>query len=544
MNKLAFPALLVFPALLAFCGFCVPGAQGAGQSCEELAQLALPNATVTSAQTVAAGSFTPPPNLAPWLSGDPGFYKTLPAFCRVQVQDKPTADSDIKIEVWMPSSGWNGKFRGQGNGGFAGEIAYGALGLAVQQGYATAATDTGHAAAGTDASWALGHPEKIADFGYRAIHEMTVIGKSVTKAFYGNALQHAYFANCSNGGRQALMEVQRYPADYDGVIAGAPANFWTHLLGNALYNAQVTTLEPGSYIPMNKIPAIAKAVNAACDAQDGVADGVLNDPRKCHFDAANMLCKSGDSDSCLTAPQVTTLGKLYEGSRFSNGEQIFPGYLPGAEDGPGGWGPWITGPAPGQSLLFAFGVGFFSDMQYEQKDWDYKKASVEEAVHAADKKLASLLNATHTNLKPFESHGGKLIIFHGWDDAAISALNSINYYNAVVSKMGQKTADSFLRLYMVPGMQHCSGGPGTDVFGEFGFATANDPQHNMYVALENWVEKGTPPSSIIAAKLNGPGPGASVTMTRPLCVYPQAAKYKGSGDSNDAANFVCAAPEK
>jgi hypothetical protein len=514
----------------------------APQSCEQLAQLSLPNATVASAQIVPAGGFTPPANLARWLSGDPAFYKQLAPFCRVLIDDKPTADSDIKIEVWLPVTGWNGKFRGQGNGGFAGEIGYGAMGIAVQQGYATAATDTGHAAEGTDASWALGHPEKVVDFAYRGIHEMTAVGKAVTKAFYGDALQHAYFSNCSNGGRQALMEVQRYPADYDGVIAGAPANYWTHLLGGALYNQQATTIDPASYIPISKVPAIAKAVNAACDAQDGVTDGVLNDPRKCHFDPASMLCKSGDGDSCLTQPQVATLKKLYEGSRFSNGQQIFPGYLPGAEDGQGGWGLWITGPAPRKSLMFAFGVGFFANMQYEQKDWDYAKANVDEAVHAADQKFGNVLNAMETNLKPFEAHGGKLIVYHGWDDAAISALNTINYYNGVVAKMGQQEADSFLRLYMVPGMQHCAGGPGTDVFGAYGFATAKDPQHNMYTALEQWVEKGTAPSSIVAAHLSNPEPGAAPTMTRPLCVYPQVAKYKGSGDTNDAANFVCAAP--
>jgi Tannase and feruloyl esterase len=531
-------------ALLAVSSALVPVARAAGQSCEQLAQLALPNATVTSAQTVAAGAFAPPANLTPWLSGDPHFYSTLPVFCRVQVTDKPSVDSDIKIEVWLPSGGWNGKFRGQGNGGFAGEIDYRSLGVALQQGYATAATDTGHAGIGPDGSWALGHPEKIVDFAHRAIHDMTVIGKSSAAAFYGEAPQHAYFSNCSNGGRQALMEVQRYPDDYDGVIAGAPANYWTHLLGGALYNAQATTLDPASYIPITKIPAIATAVNAACDAQDGVADGVVNDPPKCHFEPASMLCKSGDSDSCLTQPQIVALKKLYEGARFSNGQEIFPGYLPGAEDGPAGWGLWITGQAPGQGLIFAFGIGFFANMQYDQKDWDYKKANVDEAVRAADKKFARVFNATDSNLKPFSSHGGKLIMYHGWNDAAISAWNSINYYNSVVSKMGKKDADSFLRLYMVPGMQHCAAGPGTDVFGEFGFATANDPQHNMYLALENWVEKGTPPGNFVAAHLSSPPPKATVSMTRPLCAYPLVAKYKGSGDSKDAANFVCAAPQK
>ena len=323
-------------SFLAVSGAIVPCAHAAGQSCEQLAQLALPNTKITSAQTVAAGAFAPPANMAPWLAGDPSFYKRLPAFCRVIAEDKPTADSYIKIEVWMPSSGWNGKFRGQGNGGFAGEIDYRALAFAVLQGYASAATDTGHAAEGTNATWALGHPEKIVDFAYRAIHEMTVVGKATVKAFYGDAPQHSYFANCSNGGRQALMEAQRYPEDYDGILAGAPANYWTHLLSSALYDAQTTTSDPASYIPMNKIPTIAKAVNAACDAKDGVTDGILNDPRQCHFDPASLLCKAVATDdpvnSCLTQPQVTALNKLYEGAHDSKGKEIFPGFLPGGED--------------------------------------------------------------------------------------------------------------------------------------------------------------------------------------------------------------------
>jgi feruloyl esterase len=539
-------------AFLAVSGTFVPCAQAVGaglappaaapQSCEQLAQLALPDTKITSAQTVAAGAFAPPANTTPWLAGDPNFYKGLPAFCRVTAVAKPAPDSDIKIEVWMPSSEWNGKFRGQGNGGFAGEIDYHTLGLAVAQGYASAATDTGHAANGGDASWALGHPEKIIDFAYRAIHQMTVVGKATVKAFYGDAPQHSYFANCSNGGRQALMEAQRYPEDYDGILAGAPANYWTHLLSSALYNAQTTTLDPASYIPTGKIPAIAKAVNAACDAKDGVADGILNDPRQCHFDPAILLCKEADSNACLTQPQVTTLKKLYQGAHDSKGQEIFPGFVPGGEDGQGGWGLWITGPAPGKALLFVFGGGFFSDMVYDKADWDYKKANLDEAVAAADKKLASVLNATDTNLKPFESRGGKLIIYHGWNDSGISPLNTINYYESVQNKMGKQEADSFLRLYMVPGMQHCGGGPGPDVFGQMGFSTSNDPQHNIYLALEQWVEKGSAPSTVIATKQAGEGATAVVKMTRPLCAYPQVAKYKGSGDTNDAANFTCGAP--
>ncbi|MHB8503334.1 MAG: tannase/feruloyl esterase family alpha/beta hydrolase, partial [Candidatus Acidiferrales bacterium] len=354
MNK------FVVVALMAVSEAFVPGARAAGQICEQLAQLALPNTKITSAQPIAAGAFAPPASMARWIAGDPSMFKRLPAFCRVMAEAKPSADSDIKIEVWMPASGWNGKFRGQGNGGFAGEIDYRTLGLAVVQGYASAATDTGHAADGTDAGWALGHPEKIVDFAYRAIHEMTMVGKAMVKAFYGDGPQHSYFANCSNGGRQALMEAQRYPEDYDGILAGAPANYWTHLLSSALWDAQATTLDPASYIPASKVPTIARAVNAACDAKDGVADGVLNDPRQCRFDPASLLCKAADSDACLTQPQVTTLKKLYQGAHDSKGREIFPGFMPGGEEGPGGWALWITGPRPGKGLLFAFDDGFFS----------------------------------------------------------------------------------------------------------------------------------------------------------------------------------------
>jgi len=514
-------------------------------SCESLARLQLTEAKVISAQNVAAGAFTPPANVTPWLAGDPSFYKKLPAFCRVMVEATPSADSNIKIEVWMPASekgagGWNRKLLGQGNGGFAGEIGYGGLGIGMLQGYATVGTDTGHSAGGTDASWALGHPEKVTDFGYRGIHKMTEIAKAVIKAYYGDKLQHSYFEGCSNGGRQALMEAQRFPEDYDGILAGAPANFWTHLLTKALADAQATTVDPASYVPASKLPAIAQAVDAACDSQDGVADSILNDPRQCHFDPATMLCKEGDSEKCLTAAQVTTLKKLYTGPRDSRGREIFPGYLPGAEEGPGGWSTWITGMAPGKSLLFAFSGGYFSNIVYEKPGWNYKETTPEEALKMADEKTAKLLNATDADISVFKARGGKLILYHGWNDPAISALNTVNYYNEVVSKMGGDEAQAFLRLYMVPGMQHCGGGPGPDSFGQFG-AGAKDALHNVKLALEQWVERGIAPSAIIATKYENGDASKGLKMTRPLCVYPQVAKYKGSGDSNDAANFSCVA---
>jgi feruloyl esterase len=531
---------LVFPFLAALWITGVFGqTTGAAQgSCDSFAQLALPNTKITLAQSVPAGAFTPP-SAANFMPGMPASYKDVPAFCRVAAEVSPTADSAIKLEVWMPASGWNGKYQGQGNGGFAGMIGYPALGAAIKRGYATAGTDTGHT--GGDAAWALGHPEKVIDFGYRGINEMTLKAKAIIKAFYGDPPQHSYFASCSDGGREALMEAQRFPEDYDGILAGAPANFWTHLLVEAMWVNQATTLDQASYIPAGKLPAIGAAVLAACDAQDGVADGILNDPRQCHFDPATLLCKGADSTGCLTAPQVAALEKIYAGPHDSAGHQLFPGYMPGAEEGPGGWAAWITGAAPGRSLLSFFGTQFFSDMVYEQAAWDDKTFNVEQATKLADAKTARALNATDPNLKPFTARGGKLIMYHGWSDAAIPAPNTIDYYNSVVATLGQRATDSFLRLFMAPGMQHCGGGPGPNSFGQGANSPPYDPEHNIYIALEQWVEKGVAPSKIIATKyVNDFDLAQGVKMTRPLCTYPQVAKYKGAGDTNDAANFVCA----
>lgn len=511
-----------------------------GTDCEKLSSLAIDKTTITLAKMEAAGTFVGPP--APFSGVDiSALYKSLPAFCRVVADAKPTSDSDIKIEVWLPAAGWNGKLQGIGNGGFAGLIDAMQLAGALKAGYASTATDTGHSGSPIDAAWALGHPEKIADFGHRGIHEMTRVAKAVVQAYYGKAVQRSFFAGCSDGGREALMEAQRYPEDYDGILAGAPANYWTALLSTAAYDTQVLTLDAASFIPPKKIPAIAAAVNAACDEQDGVKDGVLNDPRQCKFDPATVECKAGEeSDKCLSAAQVTALKKLYEGTPDSKGHIVYPGYLPGAEEGPGGWGLWITGPAPAKSLMAFFGNGYFSDMVFDKPDWDYKTFNVDAGLKAATEKTAQALNATDADLKAFKARGGRLILYHGWNDPAISALNTINYYESVLAKMGAKNVGSFARLYMAPGVQHCGSGPGPDSFGQVGELTYDDATHSMNAALIGWVEKGVAPSTIIASKFEGED-RTHAKMTRPLCPYPQAAKYKGSGDPNDAANFSCTA---
>jgi hypothetical protein len=481
-------------------------------TCESLASsLANARTAITVAAAVPAGAFTPPGGQA---------IANLPAFCRVQGSLRPSSDSDIQFEVWMPASGWNGKFQGVGNGGFAGAISYGQLAMALRKGYATAGTDTGHRAAGTDAAWALGHPEKVVDFGHRAIHETALTAKAAIAAFYGEAPKRSYFNSCSNGGRQALMEAQRYPGDYDGIVAGAPANYWTHLISNSVWVANAMT---DGYIPPSKLPAIETAAVAACDTKDGVKDGVIDSPDRCDFKPATLLCKAADSDACLTAAQVAGLEKVLGGIRGAKG-RIYPGFVVGGMPGAGGWAEWITGPTPGRSLAYAFGNSFFSSIVYGDKAWDYRSFNPDRDTKKADDEWAAALNATDPDLSKFKARGGKLILYHGWSDAAITPLNAIDYYRSVKDPRG------FVELFMVPGMGHCGGGPGPNNFGQGTVGASGDAEHDVNAAIERWVEQGTAPARLIATR-----PGRS----RPLCPWPQTARYKGSGSTDDAANFEC-----
>jgi hypothetical protein len=513
---------------------CAVPALYAGTACETLATLTLPHTSITAAEARPAGDFAP-------AEGAP--IHNLPAFCRVAGAIKPSEDSDIRFEVWMPASGWNGKLQGVGNGGFAGALSLGGLADGVIHGYAAATTDTGHQAGGVDGRWALHHPEKVIDFGYRAIHETTVAAKAIISRFYGEAPRRSYFSSCSNGGRQALMEAQRYPADYDGIIAGAPANYWTHLLAMAAYNVKATLNTPADYIPASKLPAIQAAALAACDGLDRVKDGVIENPGQCHFDPSPLLCKEADSDACLTAPQLAALQKLYSGPKNSKGERTFPGYSPGGEAEPGGWSAWITGAKPETAAMYLFGTQFFKNMVFDNPDWQYRTFDLDRDSKAADDKTAAMLNATDPDLSAFRKRGGKLIMYHGWSDAAIPPTNAIDYYRSVVAKMGGADVEGFVRLYMVPGMQHCGGGSGPNSFGQGGTPSA-DRQHDMDAALEAWVEQGTAPAQIIASKYKNPADKTSaVVRTRPLCPYPQVASWTGSGSTDDAASFVCAAPK-
>jgi Tannase and feruloyl esterase len=497
--------------------------------------LKLPKTIVLSAEQSPAGTFMAPGTRPERVS----LYQRLPAFCRVVASVETAPQNQLQIEVWMPANNWNGRYLGRGNGGFAGSVSYDQMAGAIEHRYATAGTDTGHSGRATDASWALHHPEKIADFGYRAIHQMTETAKAVIAAFYGQPEKHAYFESCSDGGREALMEAQRFPADYEGIIAGAPANSWTRMLAAGIEVNERVLASPANVVPPSKIPAISEAVLAACDSLDGLKDGIVNDPTKCRFDPQTLLCKGTESDACLTAPEIATLKRIYSGQRDANGQTEFPGLLPGAETGRGGWDGWVLNANPGQSEGFRYLNGFFRDMVYNDPAWTSRNQTFSSALAKADATVGSSLNAVDPNLRPFAQHGGKLILYHGWNDPAIPALNSVNYFNSVVKTLGAAATDKFVRLYMVPGMQHCVGGPGATYFGQFGLATEGGWKDGIISILEQWVENGTAPAAITATKYVDDTPAKGVQMTRPLCPYPESVKYNGSGDPNRAASFSC-----
>jgi feruloyl esterase len=386
---------------------------------------------------------------------------------------------------------------------------------AVQEGYATASTDTGHK--GGNALFAINHPEKVVDFAYRAVHETTVQTKALIAKFYERPARLSYWNGCSTGGRQGLMEAQKFPDDFDAIVAGAPANFQTHLHAWDLSVAVPALRDPASAVPAAKLNMLSEAAVNACDAQDGVKDGLINNPRACRFDPSVLLCKGTDGPGCLTAPQLDSVKRAYSTTKLKNGDAVFPGKEPGSETG---WGGVLGGQvAPGVS------TGSFL-VAYNDANWDAKTFDLDRDLKITDEKVGSIINAVNPDLSAFKARGGKLLMYHGWNDTAISPGNSINYYESVLKSMGGKSGgkqlDDFVRLYMAPGMQHCGGGPGPN-------------QINYMAIMERWREGNQTPASIEAFHVAN----NRVDMSRPLCPYPQVATYKGVGSTNDAANFVC-----
>jgi feruloyl esterase len=347
-------------ARFAFAAAAVVAANASLQAatCEDLVRLALPHTTVTMAASVAPGAFRPPAGFSQSLQPGDVSYPDIPAFCRVAATMRPSSDSEIKIEVWLPApSAWNGKFMAVGNGGQAGEIYYQRMGLPLSLGYAVASTDTGHEGKGTDGSYALGHPEKVIDFGYRAVHEMVEKSRAVIIGYYARAAKRSYWNGCSTGGRQGLEDIQRYPNDFDGAITGAPALNPLAAV-QIVWTAQVVHKEEDSLIPASKFPVIQKAVLEACDAHDGVKDGVLEDPARCKFDPKVIQCKGGNAADCLTAAQVETARKIYSPAvNPRTGEQIGPAFEPGSEKG---W-TFAASPQPPELTLTGLRNRVFKD---------------------------------------------------------------------------------------------------------------------------------------------------------------------------------------
>ncbi len=397
----------------------------AAASCESLASLMLPHTRITRAQLVPAGAFaaTPAGVLAP---GAPSFrpYNMLPAFCR---------------------------------------------------GYAVAATDTGHTS--RDGSFAFNHPEKLIDFSYRAVHEMTVQAKALVNAYYGKAPSASYWDGCSTGGRQGLKEAQRYPADYDGIVAGTPTNYMTHMLAQSLWVAHATLKDSASYIPEEKYALIHKAVLDACDSLDGVKDGVIDDPTRCHFDTKTIQCGADDAPACLTAAQVEATRKIYGSVKNPRtGVEIFPGLEPGSELG---WAGLAGGPNP-----MSIATDYFKYVVFKNLAWDFRMFDFDKDVALADTMDNGADNATDPNLKAFFTRGGKLLMYHGWNDPLVAPRNSINYYTSVNNALGgAANVNDSMRLFMVPGMGHCVGGDGPSNF-------------DKLTVIEQWVKHKKAPDQI------------------------------------------------
>ena len=540
----------LFGALLAT--VALGAAPVAADPCTNLSSLVLPEVTSITATSVAANSFTPP-----------GSTAAVPvAFCRVQITVAPA----IKIEVWLPpAANWNHRFQAEGGGGYAGVISYAALAMAVtgdaQTGqFATASTDTGHPSSGTangqggangaqagggfalDPATHTLNEGLITDFASRSLHEMTVKAKAVIKAYYGRPPKYSYWNGCSTGGRQGWMEAQRFPDDYDGILAGAPAINWDRFIPAELWPELVMNLEVGAPITQTKLNAVNTAAVAACDGLDGVLDGVINDPRQCHFDPRVLECgapgASTDPNVCLTAAEADAVRKIWQGARDVNGKFLWYGLEPGASFA--GLAN-STATTPPVALPFTITLDHFRLWIEQNPAFDWHTLTV--ATFARDfresqQKFNDVIGTDNPDLSEFQRHGGKMIMYHGWNDQLIFPRGTIDYYRRVIAaNRGLKHVQEFARLFMVPGMNHCRGGVGPVNFGQSGVVPVSlDKEHDAILALQAWVEHGVPPDKIIGSHVDASG---NVTFTRPLCPYPAEAVYTKHGDTNDAANFAC-----
>ncbi len=506
----------------------------AAPNCDALANLKLPDTAITLAKTNADGAFTPPS-----ARGNARAIENLPPFCQVHGVIKPAATSAVHFEVWLPASNWNGRLETVGNGGLAGTISFAPMAAALRNGFAAASTDTGHTAA-EPRTW-LQDRDRLIDYSYRGLHLTTVDAKAIVDAYYGRKANYAYYSGCSTGGKQGLMEAQRFPADFDGIIAGDAANYWTHQMASEVWNGVVTGA-PESKLPPEKLQLLQSASLEACDALDGAKDGLVSDPARCHFDPRKLQCKGEDSATCLTAAQVEAVRKIYSGPvNPRTGKKIYPGLYPGGELG---WGGRGGGAVINRSTTSGVSSNdFFAYALFQNPDWKFRALDFDRDIATLDEKFGPVTNATDADLEEFRKLGHKMIYYHGAADPLIPAQNGVDYFESVVAaQKGIERTQSFFRAFLVPGLYHCAGGPGPIAFGTSQPAPPSeiDADHDITSSIMRWVEKGAAPDKIIATKYVDGTPSKGVALQRPLCAYPQVARYKGSGDPNDAANFTCA----
>ena len=520
---------VVVLSALALSTFLTANRASAAASCESLASLALPHVTITLANLVEAGRFVqfPPgrggPAPAPAAGrgrggAAPSPFADLPPFCRVMATLTPSDDSDIKMELWMPAQGWNGNLRGTGNGGLGGGAGVnpGALAGGIRRGYATVGNNTGHEG---DSSYALSHPEKIKDFGYRSVHESTVAAKALIAAFYGSGPKVSFIAEGGGGTIAALSSAQRYPEDYDVVAVTGMSSYLTRHTFGQMWIWQATHKDEASFIPQEKYPVLHQAALAACDGLDGSKDGVIGSVERCKFDPGVTLCKGADGPGCLTAPQVDAAKKIYAGpTNPRTKEEVYSPLYPGSELG---WGQLAGGAQP-----LGIPVEFFKYYVFRDPKWDYKTRAInfDDDVTLSDRSEIQPVNAVDPDLGPFFARGGKLLLVDGWSDTSVPPKVAINYYRKVVAKVGARAAKESMRFFMVPGMGH---GPGT----------AGDENFNFDALglIEQWKETGKAPDTLIVSHFKG---GMEVGK-RLVCQYPQIAMYKGSGNTEEAASYAC-----
>jgi feruloyl esterase len=450
----------------------------------------------------------------------------------------------------MPRSGWNERYYQVGTGGFAGAIPYTALAAELRQGNAVAATDTGHQGSPFDASWALGAPERIVDYGHRSIEATAKAAGALIAQYYGRAARYRYFAGCSNGGRQALVAAQRFPRLWNGILAGAPAYNWTRQLATFGWIQQRLRSRPAGWIGPQKLAVIQRAALASCTAQAGVRDQIAADPRFCPFDPQVLLCKAQETDTCLTQEQVDSLQAIQRGPDESSiSAPTYFGFEPTSAAVAENWDRWIVNSDPKADSQLKFAEQFFRYLVFEDAHWSVSQWAGGRELQLADERsyqgrsLAQMLDANDANLRPLKQQGGKLLMYFGWADAVLAPRAGIDYYQKVIRALGGLAeTESFFRLFMVPGMTHCQGGPAPDAFGQSPVSPplADDAQHSIRRALEAWVETGRAPQTLLAAKYIGGDPARGVEATQLLCPFPRRVALRTGVHPKQAAGSECA----